>query len=435
MLNKRTRDELRRIGALFPNVVESETSLESYLCFITLKYVAIKGLGMKDVSEFSSYNKVAMFFTNPTAIGYPAKDIELIIKNLEKITGENLNVIRFRFSEQSFAFFINNIDFSLIPGWNLGMLNGEQKEIELHDVVAATNYLSVMYYSRYSANSASLALYSLASTLLYVSSDEVFADYVAGRGISTFEITKGKAKKYILYDIVKKNSIILFSILFDIKDFKINIRSLESEVYEENVADKIFMEPPLGLVALSQEFSCDDLSTKDAGGMSIIRAVKALRNNGIAVIAVTGSYLTSAKFLSIREFLMKENLLNAVISLPASWYNSTVKTNLLILSKTNNKEVIFIDASNYKIDLEKDIYINEEGVNISPRINEIIQEKKISAISNIVPYVNVNLDSFSPMLYLNPEPQNDISKEEIKARLATTYEEIARIIKQLSNGV
>lgn len=433
MLNQEIKYELRRMAALFASIVD-DAAIECYLSIITLKYVSDKGIGMAQVSDFEKYRRVSDYFRGMKASDYPGADISLIVTSLEKKTGTELHVLRMRFSEKIFNQFINNINLTILPGWNLSSLDGDEKKEELDNVVQAVNNLSAMYYSRRALSAASYALYRLVRNILDVTVDDTFVDYVAGSGISTFAITEGMAREYRLYDIKNKSSILLLSILFGSDNLRFEERDLSSEIIDISVADKIFMDPPLGLTYIDSDFQCDGVATRDLAGICLLRAVQALKECGTAVITSTGPYLagTQKQIQLVREYIINKHTLKAVVSLPGSWYGSAVKTNLFVLSKEKNEKVVFVDATKCKIDTESEAYIDENGNDMTTSIADIIKNSLVTDISNVVLYNDVDIGNISPIAYLQPVGSTNISVEEINARLKVLYGEIEKKLKELS---
>ena len=433
MLSQEIKYELRRMAALFASIVD-DAAIECYLSLITLKYISDKGIGMSQVSDFEKYRRVSEYFRDMKTIDYPADDILFIIARLEQKTGKELHILRMRFSENIANQFINNINLSILPGWNLSSLNGDEKKEELNNIVQAVNNLSALYYSRRTLSAASYALYRLVRNLLNVTVDDAFVDYVAGLGISTFAITEGKAGEYKLFDINKKSSVMLLSILFDIDNLCFEERNLSSEIIDIAVADKIFMDPPFGLTYIDSDFQCDGIGTRDLAGICLLRAIQALKKGGVAVITSTGPYLagTQKQIQTVREYIINKHMLKAVVSLPGSWYGSAVKTNLFILSKEENEEVVFVDATKCKIDTESEAYINENGNDVTTSIADIIKNSLVTEISNVVSYNDVDIGNITPIAYMKPVESLTFSIEEINAELKTLYGAIENKLRDLS---
>ena len=73
-------------------------------------------------------------------------------------------------------------------------------------------------------------LYNISSKILNVSKDDVFADLVAGQGISTFLITNGEAKEYHLADIVSYNALLILSALYSVKKLNLSWNAVKSYI-------------------------------------------------------------------------------------------------------------------------------------------------------------------------------------------------------------
>jgi len=180
-----------------------------------------------------------------------------------------------------------------------------------------------------------------------------------------------------------------------------------------NSFDVILSNLPLGLkwdiseIGYRDDFKYGIPSTMNAEWLFIQRGIAALNTHGRAAFIVSKGTLTRKTENKIRECILQDDLIEAVISLPSNLYISTnISIEILIINK--NKEVglkdkvLFIDAS-------KDFYKKERGkndlkpehinkiINVYQNCSEINEYSKIVDISMIEKH-NFELDS---SLYIN----------------------------------
>ncbi|MBN1078301.1 N-6 DNA methylase [Clostridium botulinum] len=158
--------------------------------------------------------------------------------------------------------------------------------------------------------------------------------------------------------------------------------SLKEPVLYENKyifnADIILSNLPLGLkwnineIGYKQDFEYDLPNTMNADWLFIQRGIAALNSYGKAAFIVTKGTLIRKSESKIREAILNDNLIEAVISLPSNLYTHTsISVEILIINKNKqpnlNNKVLFIDAS-------KDYYKKERGKNVlkPEHINKII---------------------------------------------------------------
>lgn len=193
--------------------------------------------------------------------------------------------------------------------------------------------------------------------------------------------------------------------------------SLKEPVLYENRyivnADIVLSNLPLGLkwnineIGYRQDFEYDLPNTMNADWLFIQRGIAALNDYGRAAFIVTKGTLTRKVESKIRESILKDDLIESVISLPSNLYTHTsTSVEILIINKNKkpnlNNKVLFIDAS-------KDYYKKERGkndlkpehinkiINAHYKCSEIDEYSKIVDISMIEKH-NWELDS---TLYIN----------------------------------
>ncbi|NFE96229.1 hypothetical protein FDA52_16495 [Clostridium botulinum] len=141
---------------------------------------------------------------------------------------------------------------------------------------------------------------------------------------------------------------------------------LNDNQYINNV-DIILSNLPLGLkwnineIGYRNDFKYDIPSTMNADWLFIQRGLSALNNCGRAAFIVSKGTLTRKTEMKIREYILKDDFVEAIISLPSNLYGSkTIPIEILIINKnkdiTLKNKVLFIDAS-------KAFYKKERGKN------------------------------------------------------------------------
>ncbi len=433
MLNREKIENLRRFAALYASI-EQENTVLKYLSIIFIKFVSETGLGMIGGEDFSAYTKVMKCFSGSEKF-FPDQDVSLVVDRVSEKLNIDMRFLHFSFNSTVLSWLFQNIDYNNLPGWNLSDLSGEDKKAELKDVTDAVNVLSSMYYGSNRLGAAYNVLYSISSKILNVSNDDVFADLVAGQGISTFLITNGEAKEYHLSDITSYNALLILSALYGVNEIKISKRALESSEIQTELADKMFMDPPVAGATLSEKTDIDGIEVRETTGASILRMVESLKENGIGVITTSGKTLvgTTPSLTEIKQRLIKQHLLKAVITLPPCWVGTSIKTNLLVISKEENEGVVFVDASASKIvGMIGDELVDADGALIIPEIIKALKNKIETSISRFVSYTDINEVNLTPIAYLdNRKIVDSTSLHDIDERIAQVYGEMATIISEM----
>jgi type I restriction enzyme M protein len=232
-----------------------------------------------------------------------------------------------------------------------------------------------------------------------------------------------------------------------IGDFKNeNILEHNLEHNKNQFADIVISQPPFS-TNLNNE-------TKDIVLIFIQRALEALKPGGTAAIFVPESFLfnLSRDYKKLRKYLIDNLLLESIISLPVGILKPTaaVKINLLILSKKQNNEVLFIDANTngfyvkekYGIKLGVDkiakIYHRRFDENIVCEPESEYGKKAFDRISiEKIQENDYNLNLRQHLILLNEEPNlvslHDILKPYHKGRTQLSEDYPYVQIKDLNN--
>ena len=211
-------------------------------------------------------------------------------------------------------------------------------------------------------------------------------------------------------------------------------------------ADTIISNPPYSLswVPVNDErFDGYKLAPKSKADYAfILDGIYSLKNNGTAVFILPHGVLFRGQAEGdIRENLIKNNLLDAVIGLPSNLFTNTGITVCILVFKKNrvNKDILFIDAQkDFVKDKSKNIMTSEHVLKVIDTYNNRSDIEKYSrkvSISEIEENdYNLNIpryiDSFEPEEI--PDAVR-LAKElnEINRESRTLGLEIAEMLKQL----
>lgn len=224
--------------------------------------------------------------------------------------------------------------------------------------------------------------------------------------------------------------------------------SLKEPVLNENPyidnADIILSNLPLGLkwninqIGYRDDFKYDIPSTMNADWLFIQRGLSSLNYRGKAEFIVSKGTLVRKTEKKIRELILKDDLIEAVISLPSNLYGSkTMHIEILIINKNKNitlkDKVLFIDAS-------KDFYKKERGKNalkiahVDKIINAYHKYSEIDGYSKIVEFSVIEQHNFelNSSLYINNAP---INLEEYKMKFLSEFADIKRGLQLSKNDM
>lgn len=429
MLTREKIHNLRRFASAYVSIDLKDTVLR-YLSLIYIKYAAETGIGMAGGEDFSAYTKVMKCFSNQD--NFPEEEAKLIVDRLSENSGRDMHFLLLFFNRTALSWLFRNIDCKELPGWGLSELKDEEKKTELKDISTAVNILLSMYFGISRIGTAYNVVYDIASQILDVSKADTFGDLVAGQGVSTFLITNGEAGKYLLSDAETYDAVLILALLYGVEEIEIIKKPLEAADYPEIMVDKMFMDPPLGGVALSEKVVIDGVGVRETTSASILRMLSCLKPHGIGIITTAGKTLvgTTPALTEIKSRLLNQHLLKAVITLPPCWGGSGVKTTLMVISKEENEGVVFVDASVSKVaGYLGDVLISPDGEELVPEIIRAVKEKAETSISRFVPYQDIDGVNLTPIAYLGqPVTTDTTSLQDIDKRLSQVYSEISEIV-------
>ena len=177
-------------------------------------------------------------------------------------------------------------------------------------------------------------LAQLSKNILRVTKDDVYADFVAGAGLSTLNIVTDTNTRVITSEINAECAAVaaMLYIMAGYKDISITVEnSLANYENDHAVADKMFIDAPLNIKKIIED------KNLSSSYLAVEKTTNMLKENGMAVVVVPGSILFGMTKMQIeqRKKLLDNQWLKAVIALPSCFYSTGVGVNLLVISKTN----------------------------------------------------------------------------------------------------
>ena len=271
----------------------------------------------------------------------------------------------------------------------------------------------------------------LARGLLQVKTGETYLDFASGTGSSTVLAVENENCKIINADI-NRESLSIAAMLYIMNGYqyiKLQNGDILSDPDTTWNADKIFVDSPIGMKLLNLRYG----EKIDSTVLSIYKAVECLNENGTAVVtAPSGLLFGSAKQQNIvKQMLVENGYLQAVIALPINWFGTGVTINLLVLSKQKGNQVLFVNGhsaefSQYVEKINGRIAtINQEGLNkILDIHNHSIVVDGLSALISAEVIKEKNYD-LMPATYVKEQMQEEsMTIEEIDEELAKLYAQI-----------
>ena len=279
-------------------------------------------------------------------------------------------------------------------------------------------------------------LIEIAAKVLDVKDEHTFADFTSGYGITTLFILGDRKPNIILRDnaedVLALSQMLLIAAGKDIENVKLeDIFHVDGN--EDLKADRIFMDPPFRTSPEGGCTSIDGIELKDAWVAAIMKSVKALKDDGMAIIAVPAIVLHGVQngLKEVREYLLENHLLQAVAGLPRCWKNSNIPTHILVLSKRNNTKARFINCIPPSI--ERSIagpYYH--AFNAVPELLTKDIEPEYENFAKDVDYKDISAESFIAGVYVTQnDTQTKHDRKDIDDKLRSLYEEMGRAIEDL----
>ncbi len=272
------------------------------------------------------------------------------------------------------------------------------------------------------------SLINLVQKILDVKENESFMNTFSGFNTASINI---KANKYLGYELSTSilGTSLMIMIFLDKKNFNLSNEDIYLVPTLEKV-DKILTDGPWGVFHDKLKYNNRSKISNKMEYHNIDITISSLKDNGKAIIAVPNKLLTNDTYKSLRERLVKEKLLEGVISLPLLSTITSVNPYLLIISKKDNKEVNFVEANN------KEFYLQNRRINnlTDEGINKILlgleKETPYSKKVDINDLLNQKDMSLLVSNYVKEDDNKEYSKkEEIEEKLNDLYKKFNHLIK------
>ena len=291
---------------------------------------------------------------------------------IERADAENVRII---FEE------INSLDF--------------EEEIEIYNVAKRLLERMVLVGGRVSVEySTSEALPKIVKSLIDVEDDMSVYDACCGTGILVNSLANGKGK--VFAQDINVSTIGIAAVMTILSGNKIGEVKCADSLYNpiEHVEkyDRIICEPPLG-GTYSKEYimnipsdNCLYEPTSDSRYLFIRHALATLKDDGIAAVLVPmGALFSSGSTGGIRQKLVDDNLIEAIIEFPMNMMMpyASVAAALVILKKNKmNDDIVMINSKDFFEKKSRAVTISDENVQ---RIAEIYRNREvIEGVSNTI---------------------------------------------------
>ena len=212
---------------------------------------------------------------------------------------------------------------------------------------------------------------------------------------------------------------------------------------ESKQFDAVVMNPPYSANWDNDDSRLADPRFRDYGVLPpktkadfafLLHGLYHLNDNGtMGIVLPHGVLFRGAKEGKIREKLIEDNRIDAVIGLPANIFHSTsIPTLILVLKKNkDNSDVLFIDASNEFEKGKNQNNITKE--NIQKIVDTYKNRKDVDKYAHVASYDEIKENDFNlniPRYVDTFEPEPDIDINEVKQSIADIDEEMAKIQKE-----
>lgn len=251
----------------------------------------------------------------------------------------------------------------------------ESEDLLLSEILfGTTNFLNYMGRQK-GENITPDSVIQLAVDLLDLKSTDVVYD--ATSGVSNFLIEASMQGDVAeLYGTeLNREAIILSKIKEHLLELEINIelRDTIEEIKNHPKATKVFSDSPFGIRVRDMGSSIknnkalvnylNDCRVVSGDWIFAISAMLAQKDHGKTVVSMVSGSLFNEADKGIREKLIKDGRIEAVIALPSNLYSNTaIPVNLLVLSE-NNTSVRMINAANQFTELNRiQNHLTEENI-------------------------------------------------------------------------
>ena len=279
------------------------------------------------------------------------------------------------------------------------------------------------------------SLSKLASQILNVKSDDVFCDFASGVGLSTVEITKNAMPRIVNADLNNTSvaiSVMLY-IMYGYRNFKIFNDNCLVKTIEGLCGNKVFVDGPIASKlekTQDNEYTDSSLSIID----KVLHAYLSDDEDAIAVITLPSSplFVTKKQVVALREEMITNGMLKAVIALPPMWRGTAVGTNLLVISRKKNSDILFVNAQDTEasgrarvLDATGEILLPQDKIELIAKT--VLNPETIIGFSRVVSNDEVRSKEYNliPASYVEVYKEEDgVTLEEIDNQLAKLYSQL-----------
>lgn len=208
---------------------------------------------------------------------------------------------------------------------------------------------------------------------------------------------------------------------------------------EETEFDAVTMNPPYSAKWSAADGFLQDERFMDYGGKLapkskadyafLLHGFYHLKQTGtMAIVLPHGVLFRGAAEGTIREILLKNGSIYAIIGLPSNmFYNTSIPTCIIVLKKhREGRDVLFIDASNlYEKDKKQNV-MNEEHID---KVLELYNDRKsVDKVSYLASYEDIEANDFNlniPRYVDTSEEEPEIDLKELSGNIRATNKEIS----------
>lgn len=336
-----------------------------YIVPVEMLKIFINLLFIEVVSKQNTGKTLSEYFDNTLNSDFREKFLNYILVELQDTENTNENMI-IKDAYEEFEI-IDNISFNalleILENVNFTALNNKSRS----NIIEAL-FDSISEYSQNDSEFANRSPINLRKFILDImepKQDDKIIDFTCGTGSFLIEAnnyinknSNGVGKNLLVgYDINREMQKISnkHAILAGMKNVSIARKDILKEYKDLNVRnrfDKVFFAPPFN-VKVSPEDVSESFSIKarNADILFLEAAMMSLQPLGSAAIVVPGStlYSTSKPYKLIRQNLIDDFCIEAVISLPIKYKNMNVPLFLLVFKNFKiDSDILFIDLSSTK---------------------------------------------------------------------------------------
>ncbi|MCR5605309.1 MAG: N-6 DNA methylase [Treponema sp.] len=353
------------------NYSELQMLALSYLFFKTKKE---NWYTNKTISENEKVKQLLDIYQTKEITNQAIKDF--ILKELESKKEDNISIILKTLESTTIESIIENMQFSI-----------EKKEVTPDSIS------------------------KLCTKLLDIKEKDSLVDFFSGSCNFLYTASlESKAKNYIAID-KNKNIEALSAIKNEILGNRLSNEDLK--IYNQDIFNLpksfSFSKGFCDMIYITHDFQSDYLRNyvkkrketfADKNSYIMHYIISKLEKQGTMIFCLPPGTVTTRPFIDIRNYLIENKLLKAVISMPRHLYSYTaISTNLVIISKEENEHVMFVNAENISTGIKRNLYtLTETDINNIYNLykNENGKLSRKIALSEIK---KANLD-FTPARYL-----------------------------------